>query len=618
MEALAARGNVAEALRVFDGAADAAARRARHEPVAGGDRRPRAAAAAAGARRREPARSPQSGRGRCGDPAAGRAAPPRPGPADRPRAASSARARRSWLGGSVASGPGALAAQPVVLLAGDAGIGKTRLTAELARRVHDAGAIVLAGRSPRETVVPYQPFLEALRHWALNAPAERPARDRARVRVRAGAADPGAAPARPRAAAAARRTSPRPSATGCSRRSSGCSPSSRASAPVLLVLDDLQWADRPTLLLLRHLARATQPGPAADPGRLPLDRAARRHVHERAGRAAPRPARLPARHRRPQRVGDRRAGAAASRRDARRARSPARCTRRPRATRSSSRRSSATCSRRACRRAARARPSSSASGCPRGSSRCIAWRLGRLEAPAIELLRVAAVIGRDFDAALLERVVLLAEEEFLSALDEALAAGLLVESDERPGSYMFSHALIRETLYEGMSAPRRARIHRRVGEAIEATQGRRLERYLPELAHHFTRGGRSPRTPRRRSPTPSAPASRRPRCSPTRRRPSTTPARSRCRGASSPRRSARRCELLLALGEARVRAGERRPGLLGVPRGGRAGRAARRRRRAGPGGDRGLPPLRPAAGRGRHGADRDDRAGARARAGPDR
>jgi len=57
----------------------------------------------------------------------------------------------------------------VVLLAGDAGIGKTTLTAELARRVHDAGATVLAGRSPRETVVPYQPFLEAFRHWALNA-----------------------------------------------------------------------------------------------------------------------------------------------------------------------------------------------------------------------------------------------------------------------------------------------------------------------------------------------------------------------------------------------------------------------------------------------------------------
>src|SRR6202020_2371822 len=72
-------------------------------------------------------------------------------------------------------------------------------------------------------------------------------------------------------------------------------------------------------------------------------------------------------------------------------------------------------------------------GLPEGVKQVIAWRLGRLEAPAIELLRVAAVIGREVDAALLERVVLMAEEDFLSALEEALAAGLLVESDEKPG-----------------------------------------------------------------------------------------------------------------------------------------------------------------------------------------
>ena len=131
--------------------------------------------------------------------------------------------------------------------------------------------------------------------------------------------------------------------------------------------------------------------------------------------------------------------------------------------------------------------SSRASGCPEGVKQVIAWRLSRLEPSAIELLRVAAVIGRDVDAALLERVVLQAEEEFLGALEEALAAGLLVEADDQPGAYLFSHALIRETLYEGMSVPRRARIHKRVGKAIEAAQGRRQGRYLPELAYHFTR-----------------------------------------------------------------------------------------------------------------------------------
>jgi predicted ATPase len=60
-----------------------------------------------------------------------------------------------------------------------------------------------------------------------------------------------------------------------------------------------------------------------------------------------------------------------------------------------------------------------------------------------------------------------------------------VEAAALPGHYSFAHALIRETLYEGMSAPRRARAHRRVGEALEAAQGGR-GRDTPALAHHFT------------------------------------------------------------------------------------------------------------------------------------
>ena len=137
---------------------------------------------------------------------------------------------------------------------------------------------------------------------------------------------------------------------------------------------------------------------------------------------------------------------------------------------------------------------------------------------------------------------------------------------------------------------------------------------LPARARATTsRAPAMPRTPRRRSRTPSAPASRRPRCSRTRRRPSTTRARSTCRGASSPRRPSRRCELLL---RARRGPGPRRRAcarVLGVPRGGRAGRAARRRRGAGARRDRGVAPIRAAARRGRHRADRDDRARARAR-----
>ncbi|MDQ1508024.1 MAG: hypothetical protein QOD57_5751 [Actinomycetota bacterium] len=58
----------------------------------------------------------------------------------------------------------------VALLAGEPGVGKTRLAAELAGRVHDEGATVLAGRCDEDLGVPYQPFVEALRHFVDHAP----------------------------------------------------------------------------------------------------------------------------------------------------------------------------------------------------------------------------------------------------------------------------------------------------------------------------------------------------------------------------------------------------------------------------------------------------------------
>src|SRR5205823_243779 len=59
----------------------------------------------------------------------------------------------------------------LALLAGEPGVGKTRLAAELAGRVHDLGGTVLAGRCDEDLGVPYQPFVEALRHFVDNAPA---------------------------------------------------------------------------------------------------------------------------------------------------------------------------------------------------------------------------------------------------------------------------------------------------------------------------------------------------------------------------------------------------------------------------------------------------------------
>jgi len=442
----------------------------------------------------------------------------------------------------------------LVLLAGDAGVGKTTLTADVARRVHEEGAIVLAGRSPRETVVPYQPILEALRHWALNASLSD---------LRATAREYGSELARliPELRRRAPDLPPPPLDEPDTERYRlfeavvGLLTELSRSAPVLLVLDDLQWADRPTLLLLRHLARAASParvlilaayrsterGDTFNSALTELLRDRLASQMEIGGLSEPDTAELV-------RL---RAGETPSRSFAHALYEETEGN--PFFVEEILRQlleagvhaGSATAS------------ELQSFGLPEGVKEVIAWRLGRLEPPAIELLRVAAAIGRDVDAALLERVVLLAEDDFLSALEEALAAGLLIESDENPGSYVFSHALVRETLYEGMSVPRRARIHKRVGEAIEAAQGRRQGRYLPELAHHFTRGVADEEDAEEAIGYALRAAEQA----------TTMLAHEEAaehyaraldvQGRFQPEATERRCELLLALGEARVRGGER-------------------------------------------------------------
>jgi hypothetical protein len=82
------------------------------------------------------------------------------------------------------------------------------------------------------------------------------------------------------------------------------------------------------------------------------------------------------------------------------------------------------------------------------------------------LLRAAAVIGRDIDTLLLETTAGLDNERVLSLLEPAVATGLLVEVAGR-WDYRFTHALVRDALYAELSRLQRARIHRRVGEALE-------------------------------------------------------------------------------------------------------------------------------------------------------
>src|SRR5262245_31937310 len=122
---------------------------------------------------------------------------------------------------------------------------------------------------------------------------------------------------------------------------------------------------------------------------------------------------------------------------------------------------------------------------PQGVRDALGRRLDALPAPCNELLRVAAVIGREFDAKLLADASGTAPEAVLAELAEAFAAGAIVEDGELPGRYAFAHALLRQTLYEEIPAPRRALLHGRVGEALRDASRALPRPPLSELAHHF-------------------------------------------------------------------------------------------------------------------------------------
>src|SRR5262249_12142842 len=84
-------------------------------------------------------------------------------------------------------------------------------------------------------------------------------------------------------------------------------------------------------------------------------------------------------------------------------------------------------------------------------------------------LEVGAVVGRDVDLALLARAAGRSFDECLDAIEPAVVHRLLVAVDEQPGTYRFSHALVREVLVDGISSLRRARLHLRVADALDDT-----------------------------------------------------------------------------------------------------------------------------------------------------
>ena len=139
------------------------------------------------------------------------------------------------------------------LVTGEPGIGKTTLAGELARRAHAQGGAVLLGRSDEHALVPFQPWIEALERLLEALPAADvdhwlTAHDGALARL---------LPARSPAQAAAGGPRERYLAFELVR---ALLDDVAARRPVLLVLDDVHWADADSLSLLRHLARSAPRG----------------------------------------------------------------------------------------------------------------------------------------------------------------------------------------------------------------------------------------------------------------------------------------------------------------------------------------------------------------------
>ena len=400
--------------------------------------------------------------------------------------------------GRVAGGGG----REVVLISGEPGLGKTTLVAEASRAAHESGAIVLFGHSEEELVIPNQLFAEALGRYVTHAPEEL---------LLAHVAAYGSELARLVPALGSRIPDlPTSSATDSDAERFllfgavvGLLASVTEHQPVVLVLDDLQWADKGSLLLLRHLAGSDVPMRLLilgtyrdralsseglvetlaalhrlggvqrielmgldDAGVMALMEAVAGHeLDEEAVDLAHAISRETDGN--PFFVSEvlrnlAETGAVARSTDGRwEAKAPLDVT-----------------------------------ALPDSVHEVIGARLLRLGKEAGRILSVASVIGRDFDLDLLAAATNSTEDDVLDVLDAATGVSLVRELGDAPGRFSFAHALIQHTLFEDLGPTRRARVHRTLAEALDSlgrgAQGSRVF----EIAHHWQLGARQSDTAR--------------------------------------------------------------------------------------------------------------------------
>lgn len=374
---------------------------------------------------------------------------------------------------------------------GEPGIGKTRLLSELAEVVHAQGGTVLYGRCHEDVGLPYPPFAEALRTYTADvAPAVLAdqlgplAGDLARLVPRLGDHVPGLAPAFT--------GEPDTERYRLFEAVVGLLSRIAASAPALVVVDDLHWADRSTLALLRHLV-------LSEPESRVLIAASFRDTDVRPGDPLDDLVADLLRDPESVRLG---LGGLSSGEVGQIVREAARGT---------------AVSPEALAQAIHAqtegnpffvaevlrhlvgadRPLVEAGrlvasqvlagiGVPEGVQQLVATRLSRMPRSAQEVLALAAVIGPEFDVRVLAATHAGPRDEVLEALELAEEGRMVAADADRPGCYRFAHALVRSSLYDRLPASRRARLHGRLGEVM-LSLGRGDQ--VLEIARHLHAAG---------------------------------------------------------------------------------------------------------------------------------
>lgn len=376
----------------------------------------------------------------------------------------------------------------VVFLAGDAGIGKTRLAAEFAKSALADGAIIMFGRCDEDRQGPFEALGDALAPYVTVCPPERLHSDVGELLGDLSRIMPSVGSRLPRPVAA-----PQSDANvGRMRLFEAVHRLLRGAAeagPVLLVIDDLHWAPQSTLNLLKYLLRGQLRGAVMvlvtyrDVGQYPglaafLAEVRRDAVHSR----------LVLNGLSQFDVGElvlESGAVSVESREALAVEIFAETRGNPFFTVELIRNLNETAisARRDDPRAV-----------PAGVQEVITHRASRLSPEANRVLRIAAVLGQEFDLSVLQAVAEITESAMVECIEEAETANLVIDLTDASSSsdterYSFAHAIVRRTILASLSLPRRRRLHAMAARVIQEHYSSSLESRADEIARHLIEAG---------------------------------------------------------------------------------------------------------------------------------